>query len=201
MINTIVFDMGGVIMDYDPPKFVKDIKELSDEDKEYLVDNIFNHPQWDGQDRGDYDSEGYLEIVKNRIPKRLHPYAEKLIMGWWKPVYSMPGTGDVIRELKKKGYKLYLLSNAATNHSEYWSGLDGSECFDGLLVSAFVKKCKPDPEIYQIFFEKFNLNPKECIFIDNLEENIRAGQALGMDGIVFTNAKALREELVNRGLL
>ena len=57
--------------------------------------------------------------------------------------------------------------------------------FSGTVFSAPLKMAKPDPQIYRYLFETFSLKPEECFFIDDLEENVRAGKALGMDGIVF----------------
>ena len=85
------------------------------------------------------------------------------------------------------GYSIYLLSNASTRFAEvakqYYSILNE---FDGIVFSAPLKLAKPDPAIYRYLFDTYQLKPEECFFLDDLAENIAAGQALGMNGIVFT---------------
>lgn len=201
MINTIIFDMGGVLMDFDPVKFVNRYKELSSEDKTTLLDIIFNPETWVKLDFGFYTDEEYVEIVKKLIPKRLHFYVTDIIMKWDDPVIPVEGTADVVRDLKAKGYKMYLLSNAGPRQKEYFKRVPGNECFDATVISSYEKKWKPMPEFYQILLDRYNLNPSECIFIDDLKRNTDAAEALGINTIQFTNAKNLRAELQKRELL
>ena len=111
------------------------------------------------------------------------------------------GTADVVRELKARGYTLYLLSNAARRQHTYWHDIPGSECFSGTLISADVHLLKPETAIYQALFDKFDLTASSCLFIDDFPPNIEAAENAGMQGIVFHDAGQLREELKARGIL
>ena len=107
----------------------------------------------------------------------------------------------VVRELKARGYTLYLLSNAARRQHTYWHDIPGSECFSGTLISADVHLLKPEAAIYQALFDKFDLTAASCLFIDDFPPNIEAAENAGMQGIVFHDAGQLREELKARGIL
>ena len=105
---------------------------------------------------------------------------------WPVHVDLLPQTLDFIRELRQTDARIYLLSNASTYFAEWFSHRDPIKDFDGIIFSAPLKMAKPEPEIYQYLFNRFNLKPEECFFIDDLEDNIKTGKSLGMDGIVFT---------------
>ena len=95
---------------------------------------------------------------------------------------------DSIRDLKAKGYGIYLCSNASVRMLTcYKEVLPAVECFDGILFSAVVLCMKPQKEMYGHFFERFGLKPEECYFIDDLPNNIAGAKACGMDGYCFAD--------------
>ena len=107
-----------------------------------------------------------------------------------------------MRELKARGYTLYLLSNAARRQHTYWHDIPGSEYFSGTFISADYHLLKPEDAIYQAFFRKFGLKPEDCLFIDDSPANIEASENAGMAGIVFHgDAAHLRCQLADRGIL
>ena len=104
----------------------------------------------------------------------------------------------LVRELKAKGYGLYVCSNASIRlPSCYKAVIPAVECFDGLLFSAEVKCIKPQKEMYEHFFRRFGLKPEECYFIDDLPMNIEGARACGMDGHCFADGSVenLRKDL------
>lgn len=104
----------------------------------------------------------------------------------------------LVRELKAKGYGLYVCSNASVRlPSCYKEVIPAVECFDGLLFSAEVKCLKPQKEMYEHFFNRFRLKPEECYFIDDLPMNIEGAKACGMDGHCFADGSMenLRKDL------
>ena len=108
----------------------------------------------------------------------------------------------LVKELKEKGYGVYLLSNASFRQPEYWNRVPGSQYFDGTMVSAFVKRVKPEHEIYELFYVRFGLDPRECLFIDDSIANIEGAEHAGMDGIVFHgDVQELRGALKEKGIL
>jgi len=202
MIKNIVFDMGNVLMVFDPAMFIDRYPELSEEDKKLLAKEIFLNPEWDELDRGKYDQdEDYAAVVKARLPEKYHYYVDELVCRWFEPVVPMEGTEEIVKALKEKGYKLYLLSNAGPSQDEYWENIPAKKYFDGKVISSHEKEWKPNNRIYQILFERFNIDPKESVFIDDNSDNIKASIGLGMDGILFKGPGALIEELKKRSLL
>ena len=101
---------------------------------------------------------------------------------------ARPEMGDLIRDLKAKGYGIYLCSNASVRLLTcYKKVLPSIDCFDGILFSAEVLCMKPQKEMYGHFFDRFGLKPEECYFIDDLQNNIEGAKACGMDGYCFAD--------------
>ena len=201
MIKNIVFDMGDVLMHFLPEVFINRY-DLSDEDKKLVLDKIyFDGPKWSLVDWGYLKEEDYADELCKEMPERLHEALRGMVCKWFDPVLPVEGVSDIVRELKEAGYKIYLLSNAGLKHSEYWNKIPGSEYFDGILVSAYVKMVKPQPEIYKLLLEKFDLKAEECIFIDNNHLNLAGAHVVGMDTVIFKNAEDLRRRLKEKNII
>ena len=113
----------------------------------------------------------------------------------------VPGMAELVRELRAKGYGVYLLSNASSELHKYFHRIPGSECFMGKIVSADVKLLKPMHEIYERLYSEFDLKPEECWFVDDSPTNVECARCTGMGGSVFYNdAKRFRRELIEQGL-
>ena len=195
MIKNIVFDMGNVLIHFKPMLFIDRLK-LNTEESELLNNVIFKSDEWLCLDGGTMVESEVVEVLKQRLPEHLRWAAEKLVMEWDQPLIEMEGMEEVARDLKEKGYNIYLLSNASSRQHEYWPRIGASKYFDGTLISADVKEMKPGKKIFELLFEKFEISPEECIFIDDHEPNIIAARELGMTGIVFNGSAAdLQEEL------
>lgn len=200
MIDTIVFDMGGVLIDFSAELFSERL-HIGAEGEELLRRDLLRTTDWVRLDRGTITEEEVLAHACARLPAELHAAAEYIIYRWNEPIVPIEGTAEVARELKERGYTLYLLSNASRRQHEYWSDIPGSECFSGKVISADLHLLKPEAAIYQALFEKFRLAPSQCLFIDDFPPNIEAAENAGMQGIVFHDARQLREELKMRGIL
>lgn len=200
MIKNIIFDMGGVLRVFDRNHFVSQF-DLSEEDKTTLLNEIFLSAEWPMMDRGTLADVDAYEIIRNRLPDHLKPYAEKLVLHWEDYSYPMPGMADLVKELKDNGYGIYLLSNASRRLYDYWPKMPGNEYFDGMIVSCDYKIVKPQNEIYQLLNSKFNLNLKECLFIDDTPINVEGAIYNGLEGIVFHgDSKQLRKRLADKGV-
>ena len=125
-----------------------------------------------------------------------------MILNWTDYLTPIKGMEELIVELKNKGYKIYLLSNASFNQHNYWEKIPAHVHFDGKIVSCDVGAIKPFKEIYEALYKKYNIKPEESFFIDDLIINIFGANQTGMEGYVFTgNVVDLRKELKERGIL
>jgi haloacid dehalogenase superfamily, subfamily IA, variant 3 with third motif having DD or ED len=201
LINNIVFDMGNVLIDYQPMEYVR--KHVTGrEDAQTVLNAMFGAPDWPENDRGTVTYEQFLERVKARIPDRLYPAAKQLWESWITYLKPIPETNRLARELKQKGFRLYLLSNVSIRYCEFRRTISAIDCFDGEFISADVHFIKPETEIYRLFFSRFGLTPQECFFIDDNAENIAAARRLGMDGFRFQqDVRELRQALKEAGVL
>ena len=183
MIRHIVFDMGEVVENFSDGLFTERL-HLNEEDAVLIRREVLQTTEWIRLDRGTISLDDALVQMQARLPHRLH------------------GMAELARDLKEAGYDLYLLSNAASRHADYWHDIPGSRYFSGTFISADYHLLKPEDAIYQAFFRKFGLKPAECLFIDDSPANIEASQNAGMDGIVFHgDAAHLRRQLEARHIL
>ena len=113
----------------------------------------------------------------------------------------VPGMGDLVQELKANGYHIYLLSNASRYIYEYFHRLPAADCFEGLLVSADWLMAKPQHEIYEKLYARFDLIPDECFFVDDRVDNVEVAQLTGMNATVFRgDVSRLRREMRDAGI-
>lgn len=200
MIRNIVFDFGGVLIDWNPRHlFKKHFKD--DEEMEYFLTHICTN-EWNAEtDRG----RPFAESI--RILQAQHPeYKDdiQLYMDGWTTMIGGPieGTDKVLLELKAKGYHLFGLTNWSIETFPY-----AKEKFpilnelEGIVVSGIEKMIKPEPEFYQVLFDRYSIVPEESLFIDDNANNIVGARNVKMEGIVFTSAENLRSSLVSLGLL
>jgi len=199
-INTIVFDMGGVLIDFSAELFSRRL-HVGAEGQALLTQHLLRTTDWVRLDRGTITEEEVLAHACAKLPRELHAAADDIINRWNEPIAPIEGTADVVRALKARGYTMYLLSNASRRQHDYWSQIPGSECFSGTLISADVHLLKPETAIYEELFRKFSLRPEQCFFIDDFPPNIEAAENAGMQGVVFHDAWQLEQELKVRGIL
>jgi len=194
MIKIIVFDMGGVLIDWNPVQFLENYK-LSKEDKDILLTEVFRSYQWVLMDYGKLSVvEGIYQMQKN-LPSHLKKYATDLVMNW--PIHSKPidGMYDLVCKLKDNGYDIFLLSNAANNQPEYWKRYPYYFLFDKKIISYEYGTIKPEKAIYDILLSKFDLKAEECVFIDDNSANVAGAVMCNMNGIVFNNCQQLIQKL------
>ena len=201
MIRNIVFDMGQVILTFDPKHFM-DREQINDpEDRKLILNELFLSVEWAQMDAGTLTEETAEPLILERFPERLKEIVRNLLYNWAYPRETIPGMEDIVKSLKDADYSIYLLSNASKAQHQYWPLVPVSEYFDGKLISCDVKVVKPCHRIYELFTEKFDLNPEECIFIDDATANVAAAIACGWQGIVFHgDAEELKQKLRKAGV-
>ena len=193
----IVFDMGQVLMDFAPPKFIARLGYTGD-DAEALLQEVFRGWEWVAFDRGDITGQDVVDSACSRLPRRLHPAAHDLVFHWWDNMIPMPGARELVTELHDKGYPLYVLSNASQDFHRYFDLIPGSEFLprERRFVSSDYRLLKPEHEIYELFLKRFGLNAADCIFIDDYPPNVEAARRLGMSAVVHRGDPVrLRREL------
>ena len=202
MIRNIVFDMGQVLIRWDP-EYYMDQGRIPEADRALLRREVFRSVQWVQLDRGSISLEEGHAAMCRRLPERLHSAAWKYGIDWYSfPMVPMPGMEELVRELKGKGYGIYLLSNCSRPLRENLHRLPGAEVFDGFFVSSEHRLLKPQHEIFEKFFDTFHLAPEECFFVDDAVTNIEGALECGMEGFVFReDAAEFRRELTCRGIL
>ena len=201
MIDTIIFDMGQVLIRWTGPLLLEKYA-LPPEDNSLLLRELFGDVEWVMLDHGTISFEGAVEAVCRRVPERLHHVVREIVTGWWEqPMRPIPGMGPLVRELKGMGCGIYLLSNANLALRSYFPRIPGSECFDGLMVSAEERLLKPNPEIFRTLLERFGLEAERCFFIDDSPANVEGAMSVGLRGCVFRGSvPELRKTLRQAGI-
>ncbi len=201
MIKNIVFDMGNVIIRFDPSLFIVREGITDPEDRMLVMNELFLSVEWAQMDSGVLTEETAEPLILSRIPDRLKDQVRRLLYAWSRPDDTIPGMEDLVRRLKAAGYGIWLLSNASKAQHLYWPKIPVSSLFDGRLISCDTGFVKPMREIYLAFTEKFRLCPEECLFIDDSAANVAGAVACGWHGIVFHGSSAeLEEKLMNSGI-
>lgn len=196
-----VFDLGGVLIDWNPRHLYRKLFAGDDAAMEHFLANVCTTAWNSQQDAGRTFAEACASL------KLEHPNYAELIDAWFERQDEMlsgpiSGTVEILAELRARGVPLYALSNwSAETFPIAQKRFEFLQWFDGIFLSAEARSIKPDPRIYQHFFEAFAIAPAQTIFIDDLPRNVEAAAALGMHAIQFTDPAALRSELVQIGLL
>lgn len=192
--------MGGVLIDYNPEKTLYSLfdKEAAD----IALKEIFRNKLWAERDRGTVTSEDIMRIAGDKIPAHAYEKVREMTFNLFPYMKPFPKMYDFIKALKAKGYGIYLLSNASVDFYDNKDNIPALSLFDGYLISSDYKLIKPEPEIYEKLFTKFNLRPGECYFIDDVPANIEGGKAAGMDGHCYSHGdiEILKEALARIGV-
>lgn len=199
-IKNIIFDFGGVLMDWNPRYFFKDYFN-DDEKMEFFLKNIADDDWNAEQDRGRSLAEG-TEILVAKFPEwetEIRAYYDN----WTTMLRSdIPENVAVLRQLKHSDYELFGLTNWSAETFPYaLANYDFFEIFNGkIVVSGEEKLIKPDPKIWQILLEKYSIQSKESIFIDDNPKNIEVAKNLGFITVHITEETNLAEELRELGV-
>lgn len=185
MIRNIVFDMGNVMIRFEPSLFIEREGITDPEDRKLIMNELFLSVEWAQMDSGVLTEETAEPLILARIPDRLKDHVRRLLYSWSWPRDTIPGMEDLVSRLKDAGYGIWLLSNASKAQHVYWPKVPVSRLFEGKLISCDIGFVKPMREIYEAFTDKFGLRPEECLFIDDATNNVAGAIACGWQGIVF----------------
>ena len=198
--TTVIFDLGGVLIDWNPRYLYR--KLLPDEASiEHFLDTVCTS-EWNArQDAGRPFAEGVAELSlqfpeQAALIEAFHTRWIEMIGG------SIDGTVAIMDELRTAGVPLYALTNwSAETFPLVRPDFEFLDWFIGIVVSGVEKDIKPNPEFYQVLFNRYDVDPRETIFIDDSRANIETGRELGLHAIHFTSPEKLRSELLASGLL
>ena len=195
-----VFDLGGVLIDWNPRYLYRKLLH-----GEAAVDSFLTTvctQSWnERQDAGRTFAEGCAVL------KETHPHHSELIDAWFSRYEEMlggaiEGSVSILSDLCAKQVRLFALSNwSAETFPFAQRRFEFLRWFQGVLLSGEVRLVKPDPRIFQLLFERYDIDPAEAVFVDDHARNVETARELGMRGIHFTDAAVLREELGRLELL
>ncbi|MFQ2485421.1 HAD family hydrolase [Aeromonas caviae] len=194
----IIFDLGRVVVSWDPVGIVSAVR--GPQGAAELAERLFNHPDWLEVDRGTLSLHTMARQAQACTGLSA---ADNLAILRAVPASLLPDPAMValIEELHGAGHALYALSNMGHASIDWLERQDFWRFFSGKVVSARVRMLKPEPDIYRYLLVSFDLQAEECLFIDDSPANVAAAEALGLRGLVFTDAPRCRQHLVEQGLL
>jgi len=199
LYKNIVFDIGGVLVDYDPKGYLSKLFNNA-ELEEFLYSIIFDSEEWKLLDQG--------KITRALAERRMleaagpHRYEAQLVLDDWRELMTTKlDTVDLILALRHSGHHLYFLSNIPEDiYLMFQQRRRFMQLFEGGVPSFAAKTAKPDPEIFKLLLNTYELSPAETLFIDDSPTNIAAAESLGMTGLQFKSATALHHSLIELGL-
>jgi 2-haloacid dehalogenase len=200
-IQAIIFDFGGVLLDWDPrylyQRYFPDQPKAMDQ---FLAEIHFY--EWNAQqDQGRTFADGIAELSM-QFPQ--HAHLIQTYFDRWEESISGPisGSVDILRRLKQKGYPLYGLSNwSAETYPRVRLKYPFFDWFDDVILSGAVKLNKPDPAIFNLLLNKAGHTAPECVLVDDALPNIASAKKLGFATIHFTSPDQLQIELQRLNLL
>jgi 2-haloacid dehalogenase len=199
--ETVIFDLGGVLIDWNPRYLYRKI--LKDEDQvTWFLDNICTSEWNDQQDAGRSFDEATMDLIQK------HPEWKEAISAWygrWQETIGGPiqETVNILRQIKESnGHRLYALTNWS-DETFPWAlnNFEFLHWFEGIVVSGVEKTRKPFPEFYQILFDRYKVDPAKTIFIDDNIKNVEGGLHVGLSTVHFKSPQHLRSELTRLGVL
>jgi putative hydrolase of the HAD superfamily len=195
MIKTVILDIGNVLVDFRWRKLYEEFG-LEGEDLEKFADATVRHQAWIDLDQGIITTEEAKEEYVKAAPEyreyveRIYPEMDKMLVQF---DYTIPW----IKELKERGYRIYILSNWSKPAYDACQdkALNFLSLVDGVVFSYKEFVIKPDKKIYDIICSRYDINPAEAVFLDDNEDNIISAREFGLNAIQFQSYEQGRREL------
>lgn len=195
MINTIIFDIGMVLVDFCWQKMLHGFG-LEGEDFEIVANATVRNPAWEEFDKGLVSTEEIIDTFALKAPD-YKPYIAKIFEDPTKMIERFDYAIPWIQELKDRGYKIYILSNWSepTYHACRDNELSFLELVDGAVFSFQEHVIKPDKRIFELICDRYHINPKEAVFLDDNKANVLSSREFGLNTIHFTSYETGKQEL------
>lgn len=199
MIKNIIFDLGGVVVDYDPKAYL--YRQFNDPELEELLYNvIFGSEEWKQLDAGTI-TRALAERRMLAAAGRRRYEAQLVLDDWREMMTTRLDTVELITGLKAAGYHIYFLSNLPEDvYQLFTERRRFMQLFEGGIPSFSVKLTKPNRKIFDLMLKTYGLRPEETIFVDDGKENIATAQKLGLTAIPFKDAMDLHKTLAFLGV-
>lgn len=198
-MKNIIFDIGNVLLKFQPRDYLSQFYNQKTTNE--LMNIIFMSSEWIELDKGSMLINDVIDILTNRFPQ----YKDEItfILNHWTDMMTpIEENVHIAYQLKEKGYSLYLLSNFHKEAIEtVFNKYEFFQIFDGKIISAHVHHIKPDYKIYQLLLEKYSLQPKKSLFIDDSLANVKAAEELGIKGIHVPYLDHLEDKLKHINIL
>lgn len=194
MIKNVIFDVGKVLVEYDPDSYMErlgfDLKT-----RQAVNQAMFQNPLWEESDRGKLSTEELLEkFIFN--DKEYKEEITKAYQTVGNTIELFPYSVAWIKELKQRGYRVYILSNyAEVTYEQTKEKMEFLPYVDGAVFSFQCKWIKPEREIYEELCRKYSIEPRESVFLDDRLDNIEQARNLGFFGIQFESYQQAVKEL------
>ena len=204
MIKNLVFDLGNVLIEWNSEKILTYF-EPEKERQQVLRQVIFESGVWHQTDRGERSSKEACEEVLAQLDVSYHSAVKNILYHWYEVVHVYSGLQERIRLWSDQGYRIYILSTTCEifYHIEKAGLLPIYPLLSGYILSSEVGVVKPEAEIYQKLLKKYNLNPVESVFIDDIQANLDTAAELGFETILSTseteNIRAMETLLAAKG--
>jgi putative hydrolase of the HAD superfamily len=199
MIKNMIFDLGNVLIDFKPEKFLLGYTTNENYIKEF-TSRVIRSNIWLNLDRGIIS----LKNAEKEFIERFPNYSKFIVWffkHWMEMLTPIKKNVKILYDLESNGYNLYILSNFIIEAFDFVSkNYDFLSLFDGGIISGRVKMIKPESKIYQKLINKYNLVPEESVFIEDVEEFLLPAKKLNLKTILFSNNTDLRLELRKLGI-
>jgi epoxide hydrolase-like predicted phosphatase len=194
MIKNIIFDLGNVLISFKPSEYLIKCK-YPETIRNTILSDIFSSEEWLSLDKGEITTQEAIHSIEKKSSLTKDEIAHIFNLRT-EMMFPLDPNVKLLPELRKRGFRLYYLSNFPLDiFDEIKSGYYFFKHFDGGLISAEVKYSKPEREFYEILMEKYSIKPEECLFIDDIEINVKAAESYGMKGLVTYGSVGIYREI------
>jgi epoxide hydrolase-like predicted phosphatase len=194
MIKNIIFDLGNVLISFRPSEFF-DKKGYPENIKATILADIFGSKEWLMLDNGEINTADTIDAIALKSSLKKEEIAHIFNLRT-ELIFPLDQNVRLLPELKKQGFKLFFLSNFPMDlFEEIKTDYYFFRYFDGGIISAEAKMSKPDIRFYDLLLKKYSLTAEECLYIDDLEINVRAAEAKGMKGLVTFGALGISKDI------
>lgn len=200
MIRNVVFDLGGVVVDYEPRAFLVD-HFLNEKLEDQLYEITFGSEEWKQLDANQITRAEGNRIMREKGAAMGRAFEVDVILtDWFDMLKTRDDTVQLLKRLKKRGYRLYYLSNIPTDVLDLISQRKFWRLFDGGIASCEIGVNKPDPRIFQALLYKYGLAAQETLFLDDNRENALAAYQLGIPAIHYRGLKPALANMIKLGV-